>query len=170
MKYTKLAGITLLSIGLGSFEAYAQLAKVSPPILSTTNPQTIPGPLTLGVVVANSLKNGGQPVTNQTGNYPIVQSDCGTKITDYGATGTHTYTMSSGLGLGCRVVFVQETTFKITVTNAAGEIINYLTADGTSVTGSATAGVTVVNSLGQYGSIVVGQETATIATITTGAQ
>ena len=110
---------------------------------------------------------GPAPVSVQPGAYTITGADCGSKIIDPGATAAHTYTISSGLPTGCHVAVVMETAYKLTLTNAAGEVLNYLSLSGTVVPGSATAGATTVSPLNEYGPLYVDQETGTTATIST---
>ena len=106
------------------------------------------------------------PNNLQTGNYTLTSSDCGTKVLDTGATAPHTYTMPFGICQGLKVTLVQETANKLTLTNGAGEIVNYITSAGTVTSGTAAAGSLSVSPIGQFGTLVVGQESPSTATLT----
>ncbi len=128
------------------------------------------GPTNLGTTVATTLRRQGSIVNTQTGTYAITASDCDTKIIDVGASAAHTYTISSGLPVGCRVTIEQYTSNILTLANAASEIVNYLDARGIVFAGTSTAGSLSLPLLGQFGTFVLMQDTSTNATLTSGGQ
>ena len=83
-------------------------------------------------------------VSVQTGAYTLAATDCGTLIRDKGATAAHTYTVPTGLPIGCQVEIVQE---------VAGDAITI--SAGTGETIEALSGATVTNGVGAHAVIKV---------------
>ncbi|QKE91167.1 hypothetical protein HN018_14935 [Lichenicola cladoniae] len=75
-----------------------------------------------GNLMAQTIRAAGSIVSTHAGSYMTGPADCGTTIRDTGAS-AHTYTVATGMPLGCRIDVVQAASGQVLFSGSAGVMV-----------------------------------------------